>query len=150
MVAIINVNRSWCNPWDSCGIQWTALLFRIPSVISLLAIERRKLSLIYRLHLSLIISMVRRVSLDFAGHIHRHYLFHFTLLLHYRYTSTYACYKLFKKFVSHIFFRPFFFTRPVRISFFLDFLTGFSYKTKWHLFGIGRKNTLFNVFIFFP
>jgi len=33
------------------------------------------------------------------------------------------------------------------LFFFWFFSLIFSYKTKWHLFGIGRKNTLFNVYL---
>lgn len=54
-----------------------------------------------------------------------------------------------KNLLSH--FRSSFFTRYIRsLSFFFFWIFSlvFSYKTKWHLFGIGRKNTLFNVYLF--
>lgn len=40
------------------------------------------------------------------------------------------------------------FVRSLSYFFFWIFSLVFSYKTKWHLFGIGRKNTLFNVYLF--
>lgn len=65
-------------------------------------------------------------------------------------THPYACYELFKKFALALSLVLLHSLRPFSLSFFFFWIFSlvFSYKTKWHLFGIGRKNTLFNVYLF--
>lgn len=89
--------------------------------------------------------------LYFTRHIHQ--VFFSTI------TLTYVLYKLPQKVSHHISLSlslalvPFHtFALSLSLSLFLGlFSQNFSYKTKWHLFGIGRKNTFFNFFpSFFP